>query len=534
MANGFFQKRKDQGALSFRGILGDQVRGDVDPAKGDDPGQGHDGTEPAFFADLNLDQVVESIVAGYEEYELKPFFYHRAGGAEAIQYRHEVLRDLEDETLLGDIMAFAQRMRDMRGHLAQAGKLHHKHQQQRWFLDAVEIYCDAVGRLASDLWRADLTSQGFRSWREHLSGYLGSAEWRSLAAETKRLEEDLSKVTYCVHVKGNRVTVRPYDSEVDYSSEVQATFERFKQGGVQDYLVDFSDSPVASPVEAKILDLLAVLFDEVFSALDDYCGRHGDFLDATIQRFDREVHLYLAYLDYIAPLRAAGLNFCHPDVSGESKEVFANDTFDVALATKLVRQRGSVVGNDFHLRDPERILVVSGPNQGGKTTFARTFGQLHHLASIGLPVPGRQARLFLFDKVFTHFERQDDLAELSGQLEDDLVRMRDILTLATPDSIVIANEPFFSTTLRDSLFLGTRAMERIIHLDLLCVWVTFVEELASLGESVVSMVTTVVPGDPSQRTYKVVRRPADGLSYAISIAEKYGLTYEVLKSRIAS
>ena len=315
---------------------------------------------------------------------------------------------------------------------------------------------------------------------------------------------------------------------------MEETFERFKQGSVEDYRVKFSASNDMNHIEAKILEFVAKLHPVVFAALGDFCTKHENYRDETVAAFDREVQFYLAYLDYVAALKRAGLPFCYPRISDKNKHVFDHGGFDIALAHKLVSEKASVVCNDFELKGSERILVISGPNQGGKTTFARTYGQSHYLASIGCPVPGRTAQLFLFDEIFTHFEKEEKVENLRGKLEDDLIRIRDILDRATSRSIIVINEIFTSTTIQDETFLSKKIMEKLVELNVLSVWVTFVDELASFGEQTVSMVSTVVPENPTVRTFKIVRRPADGLAYAMAIAQKYQLTYDSIKERIES
>jgi DNA mismatch repair protein MutS len=494
-----------------------------------------DREDRGFASDLHLDQIIGAIAGDREERDLlTALLYQQVRDAGTLHYRHEVFRDLQDPGLFERAKHFAERMRQVRAHLHQLTKMHSRYQQEGWFLDATAIYCDAVRSLADDLSSAQITSRGLLAFRDYLAAYVASGQFTGLAADTTERKDDLARVTYLVRVRGLRVDVSRYDGEADYSAEVENTFERFKQGAVKDYRIKYRGWPGMNHVGVQILDRVARLFSDELSALDDYCSRHAGFLDATIRQFERELQFYLAYLDYIEPLRSAGLSFCLPELIEDSKEIFASQTFDLALASKLVAGGRAVVSNEFRLSGPERIFVVSGPNQGGKTTFARTFGQLHHLASVGCPIPGSAARLFLFDQLFTHFEREEDLANLSGRLEDDLIRIQGVLQAATRRSIVIMNEIFTATTLSDARFLGRKVLDKVIELDLLCVYVTFVDELASLGESVVSMASTIVPENPAERTYKVVRKPADGLAYALAIAEKHDLTYERLRGRITS
>jgi DNA mismatch repair protein MutS len=511
--------------MTFQSILFESAEDDIET-------EAHEA--PAFFVDLNLDQIIDAVTAGKQEYDLKPFFSTPLHTIHAITYRHEIMRDLEQQTLFEQLQAFAHKLRAMREHLTQAGKLYYKYQKDRWFLDAVDLYCDAVTGLAHDLSLAAIQSCGLLAFRAYVTDYAHADLFTSLRAETKKLKADLAAVHYCVQVSGNRVRVRKYADERDYSAEVLETFEKFKQGAVKDYRVKLSTWPEMNHIEAQVLELVAKLYPDVFAQLDDYCAQNGKYLDKTLARFDREIQFYLAYLEYIARFKRAGLPCCYPHLSDTSKEEGAVETFDAALANKLLSEKAPIICNDFFLQGPERVLVVTGPNQGGKTTFARTFGQVHYLASLGCLVPGREARLFLPDQMFTHFEKEETIKDLRSKLEDDLVRIAQMLKQATTNSIIILNEIFTSTTVHDAVYLSKAIMEQFVQLGALGVWVTFIDEIASFSEQTVSMVSTVVPDNPALRTFKIVRKPADGLAYALAIAEKYRLTYESVKERIPS
>jgi DNA mismatch repair protein MutS len=496
------------------------------------PGDIEESQEPVFFTDLNLDQIVASVTAGKDEYTLTPLFYSPLSEPAAVSYRQEVFQDLERRDVYELVSAFAQqtlvakfayRTREMLKDRLDFGHYH----RARWFLNAVEEYCDAVNALAAGLGEVTLGSRGLLGLRGYLERYVGSAAFTELRAKTRRLEDALDAVRYCILVRGDRVTVGRYNDEVDYSDQVMQTFARFQQGAATDYRDARPDWKEEDFAAVAVLDLVSKLYPDLFAALDSFCRLHAGYLDPTVALVDREFQFYLAYLGYIRPLRQAGLTLSYPRMSVECKDEQVLDTFDLALAAQLIGgQRGRVVCNDLTLTGSERILVISGPNNGGKTTLARTFGQLHYLARLGCPVPGRDVHLFLCDQIFTHFEKEEDIATLAGKLQDELNRLHADLDQATPASVVILNEVFNSTTAQDAEFLSRKILERVSELDALGVCVTFLEELSTLNEKTVSMVSQVVPHDPATRTHKVIRTPADGRAYAHAIAEKYGLTYD--------
>lgn len=493
--------------------------------------------QPECFGDLHLDQIVSTAVradAGDTAAAHADRFFHLPlHDIAAVEYRHEVFRDLERDPVRAPIDALVTGMRTMRTRLNQAMHLSHRLQQLGWFAHAADAYCQTMVALAEELNTMDVASRGLRRFADYVAGYVAGDRFRTLAADTADVQAALRTVRYTVHIEGLKVHVDKYNGQTNYGADVATIFDRFAAEAAKDYRIRMTNFVDMDHVEERVLDCVARLFPAVFSRLDAFYTQHQHYPDATITRFDREVRFYLYYLEFMRRFTRIGLQFCYPRLTETAATLAAHNAFDLALAIKAGHDDLAVVCNDFELSKDERVIVITGPNQGGKTTFARTIGQVAYLGALGCPVPAEHAVVALPDEIYTHFERQETLATLRGKLDNELVRIHDILSDATPSSIIVMNESFSSTTVDDSVLIGTEVLRRIIAVGCAAVYVTFLDELASLDPVCVSMVGEVAPEDPTQRTFVFTRRPADGFAYAAALADKYGLAHDALLQRIS-
>ena len=501
--------------------------------------------EPGCFPDLNLDQIVEAIVADYEEYDLVPFFWQMPGSLETVVYRQEVMRELEVPFIRDSIMAFSQELRKAREFLGYGKTLHNPDQRRKWQLDAAMRYCSAVAGMEAALSSKDLplsvlpssssmtsglSSKGLRQFAAWLRAYRNSVGFTAFHAQTEALHQETARIRYRLEMGRDRVVVGEDDADTDYCEEINATFTPLIDVPFNEQIHFFADLEM-SMLENRILEIVKDKHRETFAKLEKWCNEHPDFLDHTLVRFDREIQFYLSCLAFLAPLRKHGFCFSYPDMSTERHLEIA-EGYDLALAVKCVESGTDLVPNDCLLGGGERLMVLTGPNQGGKTTYARALGQILFLAALGCPVPARKARVFFCDAIFTHFSVEEDIEAQSGRLQEELLRVRAILERATERSLIILNELFSTTTTRDAHAMGKRILDHFAALDCFCLYVTHIHELAQSSPKAVSLVAAVQEGNPDVRTYRILRMPADGQAYAHAIAAKYHLDYRSVKERV--
>ncbi len=242
-------------------------------------------------------------------------------------------------------------------------------------IDYADRYCRAINRLQQQVLNISLASTGLKEFILYLNQYTSGKDFLSLEKQLKDLNTERSKVSYCMLISGTKIKVRKYNSEADYSSEILKSFEKFRQGEVKDYRNHFSEDPYAQHVEAMVLELVSKLYPETFRQIEIFCQNHVGFFDPKIIRFIQELPFYFSWQQFLEPLQQQGLSFNYPVMNEKEKDFYDLNGFDLALALNIGNK---VVTNNWELHDKERLLVVTGPNQGGKTTFARYFGQVNY------------------------------------------------------------------------------------------------------------------------------------------------------------
>ncbi len=483
------------------------------------------------MVDLGLDRVLAPAIA--DAPWLAEVYTRPCDDPVIVTYRQAVAAQLIEPAIAAPFERFLGELRRLQQRLDATARVPDPVARHTWFLAATERYLDAVRRLHDAIAALDLTAEGLLAARGRIAALVASEEHRALAVEAAALRTQLDDITFTVRVQGGRVTVDHLQDEPDLAAQVAATFAPFRTGPATPIEATATEAG-GDKVTARILALVAGQHPVPFTRLAALYERTQPLIAPAVAELVAELPFYLGVLPQLRRLSDAGLPLTYPTLVAHDAACGARSSYDLAVGLSLLSEGGEVVTNDWHLEPPERILVVTGANQGGKTTFARAFAQLHHLAAIGLPVPAARARVGLHDRLRTHFEHQERMTTLRGKLQDELERMHAVLADATGRSVIVLNETFSSTTLQDARGLGRTFLERLTALGARVVYVTFVDELATTGAAVVSMVAGVAEDDPTRRTFRIVRRPPDGLAHALALAERYGLSEAALRERFSS
>ena len=188
-----------------------------------------------------------------------------------------------------------------------------------------------------------------------------------------------------------------------------------------------------------------------------------------------EMAFYVGCLNLHDHLAKKGEPTCFPQpvAPGERRERF-NGLYDVCLALSL-KQR--VVGNDVDADDKD-LVIITGANQGGKSTFLRSKGLAQLMMQCGMFAPAESFCANICDGLFTHYKREEDVTMSSGKLDEELSRMNDIVDNVRANSMLLFNESFAATNEREGSEIAGQIISALLEKRIKIFFVTHQFEFA--------------------------------------------------------
>lgn len=307
--------------------------------------------------------------------------------------------------------------------------------------------------------------------------------------------------------------------------------------------------PMMVPLFRDLSKVLEKTTKPIASELKRYINLNSQFM----KNLRPEIIFYVQAVELARKIEFLGLPLCLPEIAPSAERICEIEgNYNIQLALHLSSQKpgnpltGQIVTNEVILGTRGRIVILTGPNQGGKTTYMQAVGQAQVMAQAGLFVPGKQARISPVDGIYTHYPIEERLELGTGRFGDEARRIRVIFEQVTRHSLVLLNESLSTTNMGESLYLAQDIVRAMRQIGLRAIFTTHLHELATSvqelnlipGDSeVVSMVacyeegqeepTDAAEGDTPYR-YHIVLSPPLGRSYAERIAARYGISHAQL------
>jgi DNA mismatch repair ATPase MutS len=455
-------------------------------------------------------------------------------------------------------------------------------------LDELEDYIKCVEAMRECLANAEVKSEGLQSFKEYIDELYNEAcfaEMKKDIAELKIKSLNIESVTLGVNVnsrfeavsmglvslndkpfrKSNIVTNfadaiaskdkvqegNEWDGDMHYhqvdklhehkiSEFIQntggylaVTKTPFVDGRIRATVTKTPDGDGSANATFYLDKVINKMLDSIVKKLRDTVTKYADIAIMNISQIIPEFMYYIRFAEFIDRSMEKSFRFCEAQViENEKVSMDAKGIYNLKLAVSM-QNVDEIVYNDLRFDNEHTVYILTGANRGGKTTITQAVGLMYVLAQGGIYVPAESFEYKPVDCIYTHFPADEDKTMDLGRLGEECVRFKSIYSECTKDSLLLLNETFSTTSFEEGYYIAKDSVRALLKKEVRTIYNTHMHKLAAdvnemNMESIVKASSLIVKSENGKRSFKVEVASPGGMSYAKDIAEKYGVTYEML------
>ncbi len=461
---------------------------------------------------------------------------------EEIRYRQQVLRDsLENPEFiirLYDISCEVLKKWDDQGRKAKE-KVGNRDPFSALVTDihVVEIFLDGLTKIKTlyQEYEGKLMSQGYKELKKRLHELFSDEMQESLGQLLKDVSFYGERMTVD-EMTGNKLLMRP-TMVMECTLGEGFKLEGFKLESLTSEIKKYRDpkstiSKVQGFIQSKTPDSIQITEDTILKDNSDqlefgmvrhvmnYCNRFMFHFQSFFDHLHMQTAFYRGAVNLADHMKRFELEYCYPKVTDKGTLRF-KELKEVVMA---MEQRIVPVGNTCDMEDI-MLLIVTGANQGGKSTFLRSVGIAQVLMQCGLMVTAQSFESGIFPSLFTHFTRREDSAMNSGRLDEELGRMNQIIEHLGENSLVLLNESFATTTEKEGSVIAYDIIKALNEAGVKVLTVTHLLSFAQKmydeaveGQGVEFFSAQRLPN--GSRTFKMIQHEPELTSFGLDLYER--------------
>lgn len=478
----------------------------------------------SVFTDLNLDQVLDKVCEGWDE-DVRSLYSSFPACREDVDYRRAIYEDVRNDSVYSALFDYHAGIKNRLEYASKIDNAYELVQKRVWFFRVIYTYVSSLETLDAELKKAAPKSEGLKAFSSFLSAYISDGYFKKLSFDATSLWKELCDFHVVLTYDRGQFTLK--------DGTAPGAFERFLSEVFPDQkrVLDnpFTDSEYYSDLEAEIVRLFTRKNKEFFKKLDNFCKAYPVVKNDELSAIETEMVYYLAFAAFERNMKRQGFEMCMPSASED--KLSAENLYDLALSLTNSELGKKVVPNALMLSGDDSFFVLTGPNQGGKTTYGRSLGQLIWLSKMGLSVPADKADVPYFTDLCTHFSVEESADSGRGKLMDELERLKPIMDESKDGAFVVINELFTTAANYDAIEMGQRVLRKLISKKCKGIYVTHLGELTKTGDGVVSLIADV--DENNNQTFEIRRSMPVDVNTVNRLVVKYRLTYDQLKERFS-
>jgi DNA mismatch repair ATPase MutS len=428
--------------------------------------------EQALAQDLELDTLFHAMALGDEflfQVAQKAVLTGFDNDLDTILYRQAILKDcLKNPALIRDIYAIAVEAIEREKKTYWGFFREYPDTILRRAIEVLQIFVGTLKKLRSiaDEHADQFESEGLTTLFAMLKRELGDDYFARVENHLRELQFRGGVLISAKLGEGNKGTAyvlhkRP-DNQQNWLQRILATKPPIYTFYIADR--DETGAKALSELERRGINLAA-------NAL----AQSTDHILSFFNMLRTELAFYVGCLnlhDQLAQLEEP-VSFPRPVAPGERRHAFKG-LYDVCLALTMKQK---VVGND-EKADAKDLVIITGANQGGKSTFLRSIGLSQLMMQCGMFVPAQSFSANVCAGLFTHYKREEDTTMRSGKFDEELGRMSEIVDHLTSNSMVLLNEAFAATNEREGSEIAGQIVRALLEKRIKVFFVTHLYEFA--------------------------------------------------------